>query len=60
MNKECPVCHRLEINDTYDYYINDGSVLVELRKCECGKQILDHWKFCPKCQRVVVRDKCQK
>ena len=53
MNKECPECHRLEINDDYKYCVNDGSVLVERRKCVCGTQILNHWKFCPKCNNKI-------
>jgi len=50
MSKQCPICKNVSIGNTTKFCHQDGTVMEELKECsKCGEDLLDHFKFCPKC-----------
>ena len=51
--KECPICHKYSDKP---FCYKDGAKMIDIPTCQCGYELLDHYKFCPQCGTEVKQN----
>lgn len=54
--KICPKCGDIDAFGINNYCYKDGAKLIEVPVCKCGKELIDIYKFCPKCGVEIKKE----
>jgi predicted amidophosphoribosyltransferase len=55
--KVCPQCGDRDVFGNNNFCFKDGAKLKEVPLCQCGQELLDFYKFCPKCGLEIKQNK---